>query len=238
MNMKILSTTWSIVIMMTMTVLSCKAGKDNTEAAPGASSDTPSIVEKPIATTGTFDRLDISGIDEVTVAHGDSSQVSFSGDEEAIAQFSVDTKDGLLVIKKEGKSRHQQQVKVHISLPSLHGMKIAGTGSVILQDETKTDILKADINGCGSLKTEGIICDELKMNVSGVSDVRLNGITAQDASLSMNGDGSVEASFTDTGSLSCSFQGVGSVSLKGNVKSFQKEANGVGQLDTSRSEGK
>ncbi len=232
MYMKILSTTWSIVIMMTMTVLSCKAGKDNTEAIPGASSDTPSIVQKPIATTGTFDRLDISGIDEVTVAHGDSSQVSFSGDEEAIAQFSVDTKDGLLVIKKEGKSRHKQQVKVHISLPSLHGMKIAGTGSVILQDETKTDILKADINGCGSLKTESIICDELKMNVSGVSDVRLNGITAQDASLSMNGDGSVEASFTDTGSLSCSFQGVGSVSLKGNVKSFQKEANGVGQLDT------
>lgn len=230
--MKILSTTWSIVLLMTMTVLSCKAGKDNPEATPGASSDTPSLVQKSIATSGMFDRLDISGIDEVTIAYGDSSEVTFSGDEEAIAQFSVDTKDGLLVIKKKDNSRRRQQVNVHISLPSLHGMKMAGTGSIILQDEIKTDLLKADINGCGSLKTKGIICDELKMNASGVSDVSLNGITAQEASLSMNGGGSMDASFTDTGSLSCSFQGVGNVSLKGNVKSFQKEANGVGQLDT------
>lgn len=229
--MKILSTTWSIVLLMTMTVLSCKAGKDNPEAVPGASSDKPSLVQKPIATTGTFDRLDISGIDEVTIAYGDSSEVTFSGDAEAIAQFNVDTKDGLLVIKKKDNSRRRQQVNVHISLPSLHGMKMAGTGSIILQDEIKTDLLKADINGCGSLKTQGIICDELKMNVSGVSDVKLNGITAKDASLSVNGGGSVEAHFTDTGALSCSFHGIGSVSLKGNVKSFQKEANGVGQFD-------
>ena len=232
MNMKILSATWPIVLLITMTVLSCKAGKDNPEATPGASSDTPSLVQKPITTTGTFDCLDISGIDEVTIAYGDSSQATLSGDAEAIAQFSVDTKDGLLVIKKKDKSHRHQQVKAHISLPSLHGMKIAGTGSVILQDGTKTDHLEADINGCGSLKTKSIICDELKMNVAGVSDVSLNGITAQEASLSMNGGGSVEASFTDTGTLSCSFQGVGSVSLKGNVKSFQKEANGVGQFDT------
>ncbi|MBO4658820.1 MAG: DUF2807 domain-containing protein [Prevotella sp.] len=214
---------------MTLAFSSCDSKKEV------FTSGNPSIVSgQPVPLEGSFDRINISGVDEVTIAHGDSSQVILSGDEDAISRFSVSNKDNLLVVKKTTNERllRHQRVHVHVVLPVLHEMNMAGIGNVKLQDETKTDRLDVDINGCGSMQAKGIVCDRLKMSFAGVSKVDLDEVTAQDASMSINGVGSVQARFTDTGVLNCSANGTGSVSLKGNVKSFSKKSAGVGQFDT------
>ena len=229
--MKSCPTIWLYVLAMTMTLAfsSCDSKKEV------FTSENPSIVAgQPVALEGSFDRINISGVDEVTIARGDSSQVILSGDEDAISRFSVSNKDNLLVVKKTTNERllRHQRVHVHVVLPVLHEMNMAGIGNVKLQDMTKTDHLDVDINGCGSMQAKGIVCDRLKMSFAGVSKVNLDGVTAQDASMSINGVGSVQAHFADTGVLNCSANGTGSVSLKGNVKSFSKKSAGVGQFDT------
>ncbi len=237
MKMKVfIMTGWYVFIMtMSMAFNSCEVGKRD---GNGGSSSTESaiVAGQPIALEGSFDGIDISGVDELTIAHGDSAQVTFHGDKEAIARFNAAIKDGVLVIKKKDneKQRRHQQVNVHIVVPQLRKMEVAGVGSVALQDETKTDYLDIDVNGCGSLQTKGIVCDKLRIEVAGTSDIILDGVTAQDARLSANGVGSVNARFANTGELDFSANGTGSVCLKGNVKSFNKESAGVGQFDTKQ----
>ena len=221
-------TGWYVFIMtMSMAFNSCEVGKRD---GNGISSSTESaiVAGQPIALEGSFDGIDISGVDELTIAHGDSAQVTFHGDKEAIARFNAAIKDGVLVIKKKDneKQRRHQQVNVHIVVPQLRKMEVAGVGSVVLQD--------IDVNGCGSLQTKGIVCDKLRIEVAGTSDIILDGVTAQNARLSVNGVGSVNARFANTGALDCSANGTGSVCLKGNVKSFNKESAGVGQFDTKQ----
>lgn len=235
--MKVFIMIWWYVFVMAMSMAfnSCEASKRD---GRGISSSTESaiVAGQPVALEGSFDGIDISGVDELTIAHGESQQVTFKGDKEAIARFNVTNEEGVLVIKKKDneKQRRHKQVNVHIVLPQLRKMAVAGVGSVALQDETKTDNLDINVNGCGSLQTKGIVCDKLKIEVSGTSDIILDGVTAQNAWLSANGVGSVNARFADTGALDCSANGTGSVCLKGNVKSFNKKSAGVGEFDTKQ----
>ena len=231
--MKVFIMIWWYAFIMTMSMAfnSCRDGK-----GVSSSAESTIVVGLPVALDGSFDGIDISGVDELTIAHGDSAQVTFQGDKEAIARFNAANKDGVLVIKKidNEKQRRHQEVNVHIIVPELHKMTVTGVGSVVLQDETKTDNLDIDANGCGSLQTKGIVCNKLKIEASGASDIILDGVTAQNVWLSVNGVGSVNARFADTGALDCSANGTGSVCLKGNVKSFNKKSAGVGQFDTKQ----
>ena len=79
-------TGWYVFIMtMSMAFNSCEVGKRD---GNGGSSSTESaiVAGQPIALEGSFDGIDISGVDELTIAHGDSAQVTFHGSKEADAR--------------------------------------------------------------------------------------------------------------------------------------------------------
>ena len=187
------------------------------------------------AKIGSFDRIRIQTACELTFEIGESAKVTMSGDASLVDHVILDKQDGCLIIK-EGRKRliHNGDLHIRVVSPTLSGIDLQGAGNVQLNGEIKSESMTINMNGAGAIDAERIICGQLTADVNGAGAITLKNVTADDISLKMNGVGSLEANFTSSGNLTCSMNGVGSMDLRGQVKSFSKKANGVGNIDADR----
>ena len=102
------------------------------------------------------------------------------------------------------------RVSYELTLPSLEGIEINGSGDV--ESDVPGDSLGITIDGSGDLDIEDIDASEVTIEISGSGDVDLSGRT-DDFTLSIDGSAEVRADELDAARVSIDLDGSGDIAV-------------------------
>ncbi|MEO6255535.1 MAG: head GIN domain-containing protein [Sphingomicrobium sp.] len=206
---------------------------------------------------GPFQRLEVAGPYDVTVATGGAPSVSASGGENAIAQMVVEVTGDTLKIHPEKRSGMSfgwsdssgAPVKLTVTVPSLSAAELAGSGNIAV-DKVAGDKFEAEVAGSGGLRLGQVDVQRLKADIAGSGkfhagtghaavaqygiagsgDIDAAGLVTETSSVSIAGSGNVTAQATGTAKVDIA--GSGDVKLSGGAKCTVSRA-GSGNVDCS-----
>jgi hypothetical protein len=181
-----------------------------------------------------FDRVSSRGVLEVSIAPGDFS-VGLHIDENLLEHIDTFVSGDTLVIEVQGGNIGDVLPGPHviISMPSLVGAELRGTGKLTTEDFDEegpvtvqlggtgevswtgsTPELSAVLNGGGEMFLDGS-ADRAEYYVSGAGRLDARELTAQRADVEISGSGNVQA--TVDGRVDARIEGTGSIELLGDV---------------------
>ena len=203
---------------------------------------------------GEFNRIEVAGGYDVTVATGSAPSVRATGGERALERMVVEVRNGTLKIytkKRSGLSfgTRRHSVKLAVTVPSLAGADVAGSGNIAV-DRVAGDMFKAGVAGSGNVRLGQVDVKRLKAeiagsgeinagtgraavadyHIAGSGDIEAGGLVAEIASVSIAGSGNVAAQAT--GSAAVEIAGSGDVRMTGGAKCSVHKA-GSGNVDCS-----
>lgn len=201
---------------------------------------------------GSFDRLASSTSADVVVTTGKTPGVRAEASKDTLDRLDirVDGNTLRLDMKKSswGMSWNTGKIKIHVTVPMLRSVDLAGSGSVVIDriavpefsasisgsGETKLPSLDADsvklsIAGSGEFDASGR-CGDARINISGSGDVRIGGLKCTNVSASIAGSGDLDAFATGTAKLSVA--GSGNARIRGGAKCSSSTA-GSGTVSCS-----
>ena len=204
---------------------------------------------------GEFDKLEVAGPYEVTVATGGAASVKASGGERAIERMVVEVEGGTLKIHPKKRSgmvfgwSRSHPVKLTVTVPRLSSAEIAGSGDISV-DKVAGDAFEGGVAGSGNLRLGQVDVKRLKVGIAGSGEINAGSgraaeveyeiagsgdidaasLVAETASVSIAGSGSVAANATGTASVDIA--GSGDVSMTGGAKCTVSKA-GSGNVKCS-----
>ena len=225
----------------------CARDRDRNESAGPATTRNYQV--------GAFERLEVAGPYEVTVATGSAPSVRAEGGERAIERMIVEVEGGTLKIhprKRSGMSfgwSSNHPVKLAVTVPRLSAAAIAGSGDISV-DKVSGDSFEGGVAGSGNLRLGQVDVKRLKAGIAGSGeidagsgravvaeyeiagsgDIDAGGLVAETASVSIAGSGNVAANATGTASVDIA--GSGDVRMTGGAKCSVSKA-GSGNVDCS-----
>ena len=202
-----------------------------------------------------FERIEVAGPYEVTVATGSAPSVRASGGERAIERMVVEVSGDTLKIHPKKRSglnfgwSRNHPVKLTVTVPSLRAAEIAGSGEISV-DKVAGDSFEAGVAGSGDVRIGQVDVKRLKVGIAGSGEVKAGtgravaadyeiagsgdidaaGLVAETASVSIAGSGNVAANATGTASVDIA--GSGDVRMTGGAKCSVSKA-GSGNVDCS-----
>lgn len=139
------------------------------------------------------------------------------------------------------------EVRYELSLPTVEGVTISGSGDVEVDFSGATDV-RVVIEGSGDVEGSGIDASSVTVSIAGSGDVELSGsadtveaaiagsgdidlssLIASDAIASINGSGDIRVHAT--GSLDAEINGAGSIRYSGDPDITDSSINGIGDIE-------
>lgn len=200
-----------------------------------------SAAERRFSATG-FDKVAVSGSDNVTIRTGNSFSVVATGAQDDLDRLEVNVEGGQLKIgRKSGNWRWGgKDVAIAVTMPALRGLALAGSSDVTA-DKGAADVFDAKVSGSGDLsvasldaKTTNISvsgsgnvmmagrCGAQNVSIAGSGDVDLSRLACVNSSIRIAGSGDVRARVS--GEAAIRIAGSGNVDITGGAKCTKKIA--------------
>lgn len=189
---------------------------------------------------GAFEKISLTGSSNVLVTVGGAPSVRAEGDAALLEKLEIKVENGVLRIgyKKGnwsfGWNKDHGPVTVHVSVPSLTGAEVAGSGDMRIDKVEGGDfageiagsgeILLASLRarkasfaiaGSGGVTASGT-AETAEFDIAGSGDVRAGGLQVRSAKVSIAGSGNVETRATESASVD--IMGSGDVVVTGGAK--------------------
>ncbi|NLE35082.1 MAG: DUF2807 domain-containing protein [Bacteroidales bacterium] len=209
------------------------------------------------AQTAYKEKRQVSGFDEVSFALagevyinlGSGYSVELEGDRGYLSEVITEVDGDNLKIKTEKWfNTGNKKVIVRITMPSLDGMKLSGSGRMTVDDPLRGDELEVVISGSGKAFLRDVALGEVECSISGSGSLYIAGNgTIGDLEISISGSGdlrgeetridTLEARISGSGSCDChvekmlraSISGSGDIRYSGNPK-IDAKVSGSGRV--------
>jgi hypothetical protein len=194
----------------------------------------------------TFDRVRLDGAADVTVTIGGQTSVTVTGDDNILPLVETTVSDGRLIVGSRESYRAKTPVKVAVTVPSLAGLELNGSGRGTVDGTLTGKQFKAAIHGSGDLRIEQVklerldvsiagsgdvsaagTADAVQVSISGSGDVRLADVAARSAVVDVGGSGGATVQASDT--LRVRISGSGDVRYRGRP-TIESSVAGSGQV--------
>ncbi|HEX8215467.1 MAG TPA: head GIN domain-containing protein [Allosphingosinicella sp.] len=232
-----------IVLVSSLAVAACGMTAGAQEGGTGE-------VERRSFDVAGFDSVGLAGSHDVIVTVGGPASVRAEGDPKILEKLDIRVVGSTLRIGTQkgvnwnaGFLRNRKPVTVYVTVPSLVGASVAGSGDLKV-DKIEGDRFRGAVAGSGDLQVAAIRVGEaefsvagsgdiratgsagrLKANLAGSGDLHLDGLEAKDAEVSVAGSGDIRARATGTANVSLS--GSGDVTMAGGAQcSVKKRGSG------------
>jgi hypothetical protein len=198
-----------LIIGAAMLAGACNASGNAEEARPTA---------QRAFQVGAFDRIALEGSPDVIVAVGGAPSVRAEGDADMIERLEVVVEGGKLKIGvRDGSGRwfsfrRHRGVTLHVTVPSLAGVAIAGSGDVRI-DRVQGSSFNGSIAGSGGLEIGTLAVGEANFSVAGSGDIRGAG-RADRASVSVAGSGDIDLARLEAGDATLGMAGSGDINIR------------------------
>lgn len=192
-----------------------------------------------------FTGIQLRGSGAATVEVTRTESVTIEADDNLMPFLTSEVVNGRLVLGTSESIVPTRQVVYTITLSSLEGVSIDGSGSLAAEGieahtfevsisgsgsfvfaELDTETLIVDVNGSGVAEGTGTVAD-LRLSLSGSGSFIGDGLEADTATIEMSGSGSVAVNVSDR--LDVSLNGSGSVSYIGDP-TVTTDINGSGSV--------
>jgi hypothetical protein len=180
---------------------------------------------------------------------GTEFKVVLEGEKSLLDEIQTEVSGTKLVIKNENWHLHNNgRVTVYITMPSLEGLGVSGSGKAEIKDAIKATNLDFSVSGSGKILAADVAVTGLNVGISGSGDVIIGGSgEASKADISISGSGNysgeslrlADADFSISGSGSCkcfvtenlkaSVSGSGNITYSGSPK-IDAKVSGSGHV--------
>lgn len=189
---------------------------------------------------GAFDKISLAGSSDVIVTVGGAPSVRAEGNSELLEKLEVKVENGVLRIGyRKGKwsmgwRKDHGPVTVHVSVPSLTGAEIAGSGDMKI-DKVEGGDFAGEIAGSGAIELASLrarnasfaiagsggvsargSAETADFEIAGSGDIRAGGLEVKRAKISMAGSGNVETKAMESAAID--MMGSGDVVITGTAK--------------------
>jgi hypothetical protein len=159
-----------------------------------------------------FDKVDLSGIGDVTLVQGEEEGLSIEAEDNVIKHITTEVRDGTLYLGFNNKAIiPTRPVKFNLSMRTVHGLNTTGASN-IKSATVNTDALEIGISGTGNIQLDKLTADKLTINVSGAGNCQVEG-TVNSQKISLSGAGNYEGEDLQSKTAEVNISGIGRVTL-------------------------
>lgn len=196
---------------MAMLIAACSAG-----AQPGGQAEAGGNGGQTQRSfqVGAFERISLEGAHDVVVTVGGAPSVRAEGDAEVLERLEVRVENGALKIGTERGNwswRRRGHATVHVTVPSLTGAAIAGSGDMRI-DRVEAQRFAASIGGSGDMEIAALRAQRADFSIAGSGGIRASG-QAEEADISIAGHGNMSLDGLQTRRADVSVAGSGDVAI-------------------------
>lgn len=174
-----------------------------------------------------FHAIELNGAADLHIRVGAPASLTITAREDALRHITTEVKDGVLVVKQEGKwLLRTGPVDLQVTLPSLREAVLNGAGDVSIES-AQGDPLRLALQGAGNLVASGDV-PNLLAAINGAGNADLRNLRARSATVSVNGAGTLIVNASDV--LNASVNGVGTIRHVGTPGALTTKVNGVGRI--------
>lgn len=163
----------------------------------------------------------------VYLTQGDERSVTISAQANIIDEIDFRVRNRELVIDNDRCLRNYDPVEIYITTPDIRELKIAGSGSIISENELVVDDLQLSISGSGDMDLD-ILADDVFARISGSGDMHLQGVI-DDLNFSVSGSGNLHAFDLETQTADITISGSGNAEVTV-VQSLDVRISGSGDV--------
>ncbi len=173
-----------------------------------------------------FSRIVIESSADVNLKVGETQRVEVFAEDDEIGDVLTRVRNDTLYITIDSKRRRHHGANLEISLKTLEGIEIDGSGDVVATN-VDSNQLEIEIDGSGDVDLDGS-CGTLTIDVSGSGDINSRNLKCANASVDINGSGDVDIFASE--SLMLEINGSGDVTVYGDPAKFRPRISGSGDL--------
>ena len=162
--------------------------------------------------------LSISG--DLYLTQGSPQKVVIQSQSD-LDKIETEVKNGFLRIKTDTWNQRIKDVKIWITVPTVEGLHVSGSGNMLAETSIDADELELKVSGSGKIKIPELSADEIEAAISGSGDIILAG-SADEIDISISGSGGVQAGTlkVDEGSIKISGSGDCSIDVTGELEAL------------------
>lgn len=213
---------WTVAALplaMALTVAGCDGGltlgKDEAKSESAADSGAPDAEGTRSFAFEDFERVTVTGPDDVTIRRGEAFAIEASGPESELERLEIE-KDGKEL--KIGRKRQGFQmgrivhkgVKLSITMPRLSAVRLTGSGD-IEADTVESDSVSAELTGSGNLKIGSLTAQRGEISITGSGNVEVDGGTLDKGEYNIAGSGNIDAEKLVAKNLDITLAGSGDI---------------------------
>lgn len=177
-----------------------------------------------------FERVEAGGANKVHIAYGESFKVELKGSSNLLAAYETRLeKETLKLGYKEDVNVDGDDVEVFITLPTLNGLTLSGSGDMDISGgfpEAREFLVH--INGSGDVNVrEAFKCVSLEVNVSGSGKAELSNLQSVRSDVTISGSGDTYVHAEEE--LDVEINGSGTVHYGGSPR-VKSDIKGSGQV--------
>ena len=200
-------------------------------------------------TTSDYHKVNVVGSMDVILEKGTEGTIRVTTDENIHEYVTIESNKGVLKIKIKNYVNIKSKKSIHITVPftSLDNVSLDGSGSVLTNDQIKSDQFEAEIGGSGEMNLD-IDVNRVNAKVNGSASLKIIG-TATDLEIKVIGSGdfdggsliaqNVEANVIGSGnalvvaksSIKARVYGSGDIKYLGNPSTIDNKVLGSGDIE-------
>lgn len=181
---------------------------------------------------GSFTKISFGFPGKLYLKQGSPQKVELEGDADVLKEVETEVSGDRLRIGKEGKWFNwsdNDKITVYITVPTVEGVAVSGSGDIIGQSTIRTNDLDVNVSGSGSLTLEVEADGAVDANVSGSGDMVLKGHFESFES-DVSGSGKVVLTATIDATADFGISGSGKIEASGSADMVKTNISGSGKV--------
>jgi preprotein translocase subunit SecG len=173
-----------------------------------------------------FSAVDLAGANTLVIGVGAVQRVTIRGDDNLLDRITTTVTEGTLDIGNRGSFRTDAPMSVDITVPSLTGLTLSGSGTVTITG-MEAHAFAIRLPGAGTIQASGSV-DHLSATIDGAGTILLGDLIARDATVGISGTGTIEV--YASGSLDARITGTGTIQCSGAPSTVARRITGTGSI--------
>jgi hypothetical protein len=167
----------------------------------------------------------------LTIKIGSPFSVVLEGDRDYLSEVETVVKNGKLIIKCDNfRILRNQKVNVFITMPSIKGLGVSGSGEARVENAVSADAFSASLSGSGKIFMKDLTADSFYCNISGSGEVIVEGKGGADrGNVTISGSGNYTGGNFEIDKLTVNISGSGGIDCKV-VDSLASNISGSGNV--------
>lgn len=179
-----------------------------------------------------FDGVALAFSGDIFITQGSPQKVVIEAEKSTLEIIETEVEGSILVLKiKRGHWGNLGEINAYITLPDISHLSVSGSGDMICETTVKTQEIKLEVSGSGSIRVSNLEANEINAVVTGSGDISVTGtgIDQNELDATITGSGSIKASEMPVGEASVTITGSGSATVNV-LKELETNITGSGNV--------